>query len=724
MATGTIAINKREAVVVTSVYPQKSSKLTDNQAALRKLNFKKQHSTPLILQSEIAECGLACIGMVASHHGHKINLPGIRTFHSVGSQGMKLADVIDVGDKFGLASRALKCPIDEINRLVLPCIIHWDLDHYVVLTRVDDGKVELNDPARGRRKLTVDEFGDHYTGIALELTPTSAFKKADRRILMRLSDLWERAVGFKQSIALLIALSVVLQVFSLTLPYYTQWTVDKVLLTNDQPLLTVLALSFAALIVIQAALAAFRSWIVVRLTTSLSLQMGANLFRHLLKLPLNFFSSRHIGEIISRFGSLSEIKELLTNNVVEIFIDGVMALFILGVMYLYDAKLACIALIVTVLAFLIELGYFYPIRKIKEELINDEAKEDTVFLETIRSIQTIKLYNQSNARLSNWLNRNTDVLNSNIRLSKLEIGKESMIKTLFGLEGIFLLYLGAHSVINGGFTIGMLLAFLSYKTLFTSCAKNFIDKGFEFRLLSLHLERLADITLHQTERQIGQTAKQKTKASSVQLINLGYRHEGCSEFLFRNINLQVTEGESVALTGPSGCGKSTLLKVVLGVLPPTEGRVLIDGEDIADLDLGSVRSKIGSVMQNDSLLSGTVIDNITLFEPNYDQEKLDNAIHLSGLWDDLDNLPLGGLTLIGDMGSTLSGGQAQRVYLARALYFSPSLLVLDEATSHLDQNKESEVNDKIRQLNLTRIMVAHRKETIESADRVVDITAL
>lgn len=680
-------------------------------------------SVPLILQSEVAECGLACVGMISSYYGKKLNIATLRTLFSVGTQGMSVADMIELSDNLDLTSRALQCPLEDIKHLKLPCVLHWDLDHFVVLTRVSGKSVEICDPARGKVQLSLSEIGKHFTGIALELFPSKCFKKADDRKLMKVKDLWSKITGFKTNLTILIALSLILQAFVLITPYYMQWIVDKVLLTNDDALLLVLTFGFCSLVVLKNLIQAFRSWIIVRLTTSLSIQMGANLFRHLLKLPLDYFSKRHIGDVISRFSSLEHIRELLTNNVVEVIIDGMMALVIVMVMFAYDVMLASLVVCSVALIFFIKLFFYYPYRRVQEEIIHNQAREDTVFLETVKAIQTLKLYNQDGRRTNLWLNRSAEVLNGNINHSKLTILSTTLINLTIGIEGILVYFFGAMSVMDGALTIGMLLAFVSYKTVFSDCSKNFVEKFFDFRLLSLHLERLSDITLHEVENRGGKAPCVKSGSGRIDIVNLGFRYSDKSPFVFRDLNFSIEAGESVVLTGPSGCGKSTLLKVLIGILKPTEGTVLLDGVDISEIDTTAYRSLIGSVMQNDTLLSGTIADNVTLFDPNYSRVKLDRCCQLAGLSEDIAMMPMGVFSLVGDMGNSLSGGQAQRIFLARALYFDPKILVLDEATSHLDTDKELEINRNINNLQITKVMIAHREETIRSADREIKLVS-
>jgi ATP-binding cassette subfamily B protein RaxB len=366
--------------------------------------------------------------------------------------------------------------------------------------------------------------------------------------------------------------------------------------------------------------------------------------------------------------------------------------------------------------------YFYPIRRIQEELINDEAREESIFLETLRSVQTLKLYGQEHHRTNLWMNRSADVVNSGIRLSKLNIAENTLVQILVGLESILLLYFGALAVMNEELTIGMLLAFIAYKTIFTQSVYNLIEKGFEFKLLGLHLERLSDITLHRRvkDRPNSLPAGNHLKGR-LRFEKVGYRFPSNDQWVFRNLSFDITPGESVAIVGPSGSGKTTLLKTFLRLLEPSEGIISADGIDVSKIRLKDFRNRVSTVMQDDCLFSGTITDNVTLFQSDVCPEKLAYFCEMAGIREDIEAMPMKYSSLVGDMGSTLSGGQVQRILLARALFSEPDILVLDESTSHLDTKTESILNDNIRDMNITRIIVAHRKDTIDSADRVINI---
>ncbi|MCY9845156.1 peptidase domain-containing ABC transporter [Vibrio caribbeanicus] len=688
------------------------------------LEYSGNKKVAMISQTEAAECGVACLAMVSTYYGHKLDLPAARKFHTPGLKGINVQQLIQTADKMQLAARALKCPLEHVGKLTLPCVLHWDLNHFVVLTGVKKNKLTINDPATGTRVLTLDDFSKHYTGIAIELIPTKKFEKKDSRQKMGIRQLWTRISGLGKALTTLVMLSILLQIFMLLSPYYIQLVVDEVLISFDTSLLVVLASGFSLLLFFNIITKAIRSWLILRLSSQLSLQMGANLLRHLLRLPMSYFETRHIGDLVSRFGSLGQVRERMTTGLVETIVDGIMSIAILGVMLTYSPFLTGVVLCIIAMYLLIRLALYNTLQQATEVSIEAKAKEQSQFLETARGIQTIRLFNAESMRQSNWQNRYSAVINADIKLGKLNIGFESANQFLFGLENIFIIFLAATAVMDGELTIGMLFAFLAYKEQLTTRMSVLIEQIVQFKMLRLHLDRIADIALHEQEPHREKGRKQIQMRGNIKLVDLSFKYSPDDEYVFKNINLEVNAGESVALVGPSGCGKSTLLKIMLGLLQPTSGKVLVDGEDIRDLGLSSYRDYIGSVMQDDTLLTGTIEENISFFDPEPDHQLLAHCAYLAGIHEDILNLPMNYQSLVSDMGSNFSGGQTQRLLLARALYRRPVILFLDEATSHLDVENESRINENIKTLPVTRLMIAHRPETIESADRVVNLADL
>ncbi|MEG3766581.1 peptidase domain-containing ABC transporter [Alteromonas sp. 14N.309.X.WAT.G.H12] len=685
------------------------------------LAFNGAKGLPLIMQTEGAECGLACLAMVAGYYGYKTDLTYLRQRYGISLKGANLEQLMEIADCMQLSTRALRLELEHLNQLKLPCIVHWDLNHFVVLKSVKKGNVDVHDPSLGERKYTLAAFSKHFTGVALELTPTKEFKAEDTRTSMVLSDFWHTISGLKSTLINLFILSLLLQLFAIASPYYMQLVIDEVIISYDKHLLVVLAFGFGALMLIDAITNAVRSVLLLHFGNLMSIQLGANLFHHLVRLPLAYFEKRHIGDVVSRFGSLQQIKELLTQGLIEAVVDGLMALITLVMIFIYSPLLSLFVLIAIGVYGLFRLVMYRPLRRMSEELIINQAKEQSNFMETVRGIQAIKLFGREVQRQGLWHNRYADSLNAGIRVGRLTITYDTFNKLIFGIENVLVVYFCALLIIDGELTVGMVIAFMSYKGQFSEKMAGLIEKWIEFRMISLHFNRLADIALTEKESHLQGVRPLDSLSGELSLRNVSYRYSEKGPEVLSSINLTIHSGESVAIVGPSGCGKTTLVKIMLGLFAPQSGNVVVDGVDICQVGLGEYRNQIGAVMQDDHLLSGSIAENISFFDPSCDMKRVEWAASIAAIHQDILAMTMSYNTLVGDMGAAFSGGQIQRLLLARALYKKPKILFMDEATSHLDTLLESAVNQSIKALKITRIIIAHRPQTIASADRVIEI---
>lgn len=688
---------------------------------LHLLKFSGAGRLPLLLQTEVAECGLACIAMVASFHGFRTDLLSLRHRFSLSIKGATLEQLIKVADQLHLSSRPLRLELEELTQLQTPAILHWDINHFVVLKKVNSKFVWIHDPAVGECKLTLSEASKHFTGIGLELIPNKGFEKKTEQVNMPLSNFWSQVSGLKRVLVHVFLLSLLLQLFALTSPFFMQIVMDDIIISQDLDLLFVVSAGFLLLALISQATSTLRSLVLLHLGNQLSVQMTSNLFRHLLRLPLNYFESRHLGDVVSRFGSLSNIQTLLTTGLISVLLDGLMAITTLVMMFLYLPLLAWVVVSVVIVYAIIRAIAFAPFRRLNEEQIIANAKEDSNFMETIRAVQSIKVFGKELQRQSLWHNYYADALNTGIRTAKLSLAFEITNSLLFAIENVVVIYLGAKAVISAEISVGMLLAFISYKGQFTSKASALIGKAIEYKMLNLHLSRVADIAMTESEMNLDAAQQEITLSGQLMLKELSFRYDDSQPYLFENINFTFRQGESVAIIGSSGGGKTTLLKVMLGLFQASKGQVMINGASIDRVGLRSYRNQVAAVMQDDQLLSGSMSDNISFFDEQVDQAWLEQCAKLAAIHDEIIQMPMEYNSLVGDMGTSLSGGQKQRVLLARALYKKPKILFLDEATSHLDVKLESIVNQAIKQLNITRIIIAHRPETIRSADRIAQL---
>lgn len=697
--------------------------MVDRRQVTERLALRLRRKLTVVLQTEAAECGLACLAMIAGYYGRHVDLAILRRRHPISLKGATLASLIDIADRMKLSSRPVRLEIESLKRLRVPAILHWEMDHFVVLRSVGARAIRIHDPACGERKITLGEASEAFTGVALELWPGRGFRRIREAQPIALRRLIGPVTGLVRSVSQILLLAVVLEIFALVSPLFLQWVIDHALVSGNADLLTVLALGFGLLVLLEQSVNAIRAWVIMHFGTTLNVQWHANVFTHMLRLPLAYFEKRHLGDIVSRFRSIDAIQGALTSAFMEAVIDGLMIVFIVVLIFLYSPLLSTICIGAVLIYALCRLLWYRPLRMATREEIVHAAKQESHFLETVRGVRTIKLFDRQRERRSAWLALMTDRINAGLKTQKLQIFYRLVNGLVFGIENILVVWLGARAVLEGAFTVGMLMAFISYKRLFASRVTALIDKLVELKMLSVHGERLADIVLTEPERSAheGRLVASESEAlePTIELRGVRFRYAEHERFVLAGIDLTIRPGESVAIVGPSGCGKTTLLHVLLGILPPTEGDVLVGGTPLADLDPAVFRRTVASVTQDDTLFAGSVADNICLFDSRADQTLIERCARLAAIHDEIVAMPMGYNTFVGYLGSVLSGGQQQRLLLARALYRKPKLLVLDEATSHLDLEREAQVAAAIGRLAITRIIVAHRPQTIATAERVV-----
>ena len=686
------------------------------------LNFGGQGRHPVIQQTEAAECGLACLAMISSYHGRRIDLNTLRRRHPVSLKGATLRALIQVASQMDFVCRPVRFELDHLKRLQMPTIVHWDMNHFVVLKSVTRRGILIHDPASGQRFFPIAEASKHLTGIALEISPSEGFRPKDERARLPFSTFWTQLRGSTHALVQILILSAVLEILVIASPFYLQLTIDEVIARGDADLMIVLALGFGLLAAIKVGSTAIRSLVILVVQNVLHFQIGARLFHHLVRLPIAYFEKRHIGDILSRFTSIEPIRSALAEGMIAATIDGLMALATLAMIFVYSTQLALVVLAAFVLYALVRLMLYRLLRERSLAAIEAKAHENSIFIETLRAVQSLKIFNRESDRETQWLNRYGDVVSANVRLGRAKIAFATINDALFGLEHVVTIYLAARLALSNSLTIGMIFAFMSYKQHFTEKAVQLVEKALDFRILELHLERLADIALSPLERGHDQVlAYTRQIQGRIEFRNVFFRYAETEPFVFEDINFIIEPGEFVTIMGPSGAGKTTLMKIMLGLLEPTSGEVRIDGIPLAVIGPRAYREHIGAVMQEDQLLSGSIADNICSFDSSFDQQRMIECAQLAEVHDDIMAMPMTYNSLIGDMGSSLSSGQKQRVLLARALYRRPKILFLDEGTAHLDVEKERRINENLRRLKMTRVSIAHRPEITSGADRVIRI---
>ncbi|HEU0099175.1 MAG TPA: peptidase domain-containing ABC transporter [Allosphingosinicella sp.] len=675
--------------------------------------------TPMIHQSEAAECGLACLAMLAGRHGLETDMAALRRRFSLSLKGTTLKTLMQIAESLGFNARPLRIEIGDLRQLALPAILHWDLSHFVVLTRITPGlrglRFHIQDPARGPRVVREEALSRHFTGVALELSKSERFQPGREKSKLRIGQLWSKMSGLWAALRNVMLLSLVLQLVSLATPFYLQLAVDTAFPTFDSDLLKMLAIGFGGLMLVNMATSWLRSLILISLGNALTYQVVVNLYRHLVRLPLPWFEKRHVGDIISRFGSTQPIAQLVSEGLVAAVIDGIMAFVTLALMFVYSPLLAAVALVAWGLFAGLKLGFLQALRMRNVDAISTAAKESSSFIESVRGIAAIKAFGQEGNRQRLWQQRKADAVNAQIRLGRLTAGFDAAGQFVLAAERVLFVYLAITMAMGGAFTVGMIFAFQAYKQQFLDAATRLIDQAIEYRLLDVHLGRIADIALSKPEPR-SELGPRERASGAIELRGVGFSYGAGEPEVLKSVNLRVEAGEMVALIGPSGGGKTTLLKLMMGLFQPSYGQVLVDGRPLHAPD--EWRGQIGSVSQDDVLYAGTLAENIAFFDPEIDMARVREVARMAAIHDDIEAMPMGYETLVGDMGSVLSGGQKQRVLLARALYPRPAVLFVDEGTAHLDSRSEREVMEALSALPITRIVSSHRPLPVQSAQRV------
>ncbi|WED42957.1 peptidase domain-containing ABC transporter [Legionella cardiaca] len=685
------------------------------------LQFKKSTKLPIILQDEMGECGHACVAMISNFWGHQLDLRAIRQISKPSQRGTTLLTLKEILENLGFTTRAIRSSLEELSQVKTPAIIHWNMNHFVVLKKVGRNSITIHDPAVGLKHCKIEEVSKSFTGIVLEVERNADFTKIKDQHKLSLYDLVKAVQGINKSIVLLMLLSFCIEMFNLLNPLFMQYVTDDVIGSSDMNNLYIMAAAFIILITFQVFIEYIRSNFIIYLTNTMTEKFSANVVEHLLRLPLDFFEKRHKGDIQSKFHSIDQIQKKISTDFVNTVLDGLMIIINLFVMFLYSRLLTSLVILSLTISLMVRYLFYYSLKKETESSIMQHAKSASVFLETLQGIMPIKTFAKEKIRFNTWRNSYVNSLNADIKISRINTIYHCVNQLLFHLEPIVVLCIGSSLVLDNKFSAGMLIAFLSYRHLLVNKATTLMQNLVDYKLISIQLNRLSDILFQEPETIRRGCGTAKRMKGALVLKDVCFRYHAKDHDILHRINLTINAGEKVAIIGSSGCGKSTLLKVMMGLLSISSGDIYIDDVAINDFGLKNYRELTAAVMQEDSLLTGSIMDNICFFNEEIDMANVYHAAKLACVHEEIIRLPMGYETLVGDMGSTLSGGQKQRILLARALYKKPKILFMDEATSHLDVNNEKNINKMLRSLAITQIVVAHRIETIQTADRIIDL---
>ena len=670
--------------------------------------FRK--SLPIFRQSEAAECGLACVGMVASYWGKEYDLPALRRKFPITLQGAALNDLIRVSKNLGLTTRALKVEMGALPEISLPAIIHWEFNHFVVLSKIGKNYVIIHDPAVGQRRISLPELSKSFTGVVLELRPDADFQKEKIKSRISLYKFFSQVRGLLTPLIQILVFSILIQFAAIVMPFLTQMAIDNVAPTNDLELLKVLALGFGVIFALRPFIEWLRNRLIIYVSTQFSSQLTSNLIRYLFSLPLPYFEKRSIGDLLTRLEASDRLRDLLTQGFVSAFVDVLLGIVTLAMMFYYSTKLGFVILITTALVLIIRLFFIPNLRMLVNETLQKSGREQAELIESLRGISSIKFAQKEAEREAIWNNSFTSFINSAAELEANQANYLFLRDLILNIGLVVVIYMGIRQVIdvNSGFTLGAFFAFAAYRDLFFQRLGSFLEQLVEFSMSRVHLERLTEIISEDPEQEPSEYFQYKPEDITLELANVGYRFGEDKELIFNDVSVSVYSGQRIMIFGPSGTGKTTLLKVLSGVYPPSTGIVRLNGTDVQAAGLRYLRSNVAAVLQSDYLFKGSVIDNITFFDRIPDFEFAMQCAQIACVHDEIMQLPMSYESLVGEMGTSLSQGQQQRVLLARALYQKKPILLLDEGTAHLDEENESKVLSNLKSLGVIMVMTAHK----------------
>lgn len=674
---------------------------------------------PVYQQLMAVECGPTCLAMILSYHGRITKVAECRARCSVGRDGVTARTLAEVARSYGLRVRAFTIEPHQLEHLPLPAIAHWNFNHYIVVERYTPQLVTIVDPAFGRRELSPEEFDAGLTGVVLSLEPGVHFKRQRQQ-----QTSWHvyltQMMGTKGVLNLLLqilAASLLLQLLGLALPLFTKVLVDRILPFRIEAILPMLGLGLLILFLSQTVLSYLRAALLVYLQGRLDEQLMLGFFEHVLSLPYHFFQRRSSGDMLMRLGSNSVIRETLTNQTLTVLLDGTFVLVYLVILLFQAPLFGLLALLLALLQVGLLVITTRRVQDLTQQDLVAQADSNSYLVEALTGMATIKASGGENEALAFWTNLFYKHLNISLKRSQLSAMLDTVLTSLRSVTPFLLLWLGASQVLADQMSLGDMLAFNTLALSFLTPLASLVTNGRQWQLIGAHLDRLADVIEAEPEQSI-QLDEEEPLTGQIDLQNVSFRYDEHAPWVLRNVSLSIKPGQKVALVGRTGSGKSTLGMLLLGLYPATEGEILYNGRSLDQINHRWLRQQFGVILQNPFLFSGSIRQNLTFHNPDVSLDKVVAAAKLAAIDEDIQQMPMGYETILSEGGGGLSGGQNQRLALARALVNEPSILLLDEATSQLDVVTEALVDSNLNRLTNTRIIIAHRLSTIQNADLV------
>jgi ATP-binding cassette subfamily B protein len=675
---------------------------------------------PELRQVSEVDCGLACLMMMLHFHGCRVSSSELRTRSEVGRDGLSALEIVRTARHYGMRVRAVSLQRNDFRFVKLPAIVHWEFRHFLVVERWSRKHVDVVDPARGRQRLTHDEFDAGFTGVVIMLEPGQSFERradssrgAFRTYVLRY--LRQAPGTFLQ----IIGVSLLLLVIGLTLPLLTKVVVDQILPFRLKNVMPVLGIGILALFLSQTIATLLRQWLLVYLRARIDVHQMLGFVEHLLALPYSFFQQRASGDLLARVASNAMLREILSNQLLSTVMDSGLVTFYLVILLWQSLPFGLLTLLVGLLQVVLLLLSNRPISRLARQELTAFGNSQGYLAETLVGIATLKASGAEDRAFDRWSNVFFDHLNISLRYNYASGTMTAVLAALPSVGQLALLWVGATQVLNGAISLGTMVGLMALAGAFFAPLASLASSGQQFQLVGANLDRIRDVTEAEPE-QYGQVFEPTPRLiGRVQVQGVGFRYAQAGPDVLREINLTIEPGARVAIVGRSGSGKSTLGKLLLGLYVPADGEIFYDGHPLQRLNWQELRRQFGVVLQESALFSGSILSNITLSNPMMDFERVIEAARIAAIHEDIVAMPMGYETFVSEGGSALSGGQRQRLGIARAIAHEPTILLLDEATSHLDVETERSVAQNLRALACTQIIIAHRLSTVRDADLIL-----